>query len=66
MEEPRPEVDDIGIFNKYIVVTVKLDDETNRGGNIATMIRCVTGANGLQLDKHTTIHFWIPESMILS
>ena len=49
MEEPRPEVDDIGIFNKYIVVTVKMDDENNSGGNIGTVKRRATDTNGFAI-----------------
>ena len=45
-EEPCPDVGDIGIFNKYIGVTVKIDDENNSGGNIATMKWCATDING--------------------
>ena len=37
MEEPYPEVDDIGRFDIYIGVTVKLYNETNSGGNIVTV-----------------------------
>ena len=37
MEEPRPDGDNIGSFNKYISKTVKLNDETNSGNNIATL-----------------------------
>ena len=46
MEEPHPDVDDIGIFDKCIGVTVKLGYGTNSGGNIATVKRCATNANG--------------------
>ena len=49
MEEPCPDVDSIGISHNYIDVTVKLDDETNGGGNIATLKRCSTDANGFSI-----------------
>ena len=45
MEEPIPDIDDIGRFVKYIGVTVKLDDGTNSGGKIATVKRRSTNAN---------------------
>ena len=45
MEEPHPDVDDIEIFDRYIGVTVKLDNETNSGGNIATVKRRTTDAS---------------------
>ena len=51
MEEPLPDVDDIGIFDKYIGVTVKLDDGTNSGGNITTMKRRATDANGFLIGR---------------
>ena len=35
MEEPHPIFCDIGIFDKYIAVTLKLDKETNSGGKFA-------------------------------
>ena len=46
IEEPRTYIDNIRVFNKYIGVMVKLGDETNSGGNIATVKRCATNANG--------------------
>ena len=49
MEEPLTDVDYIGIFDKYIGVTVKLDDETNSGGNIATVKLHATNANGFAI-----------------
>ena len=45
MEEPHPDVDDIEIFDRYIGVAVKLDNETNSGGNIATVKRRTTDAS---------------------
>ena len=51
MEEPCPDVDDIGNFDKYISVTVKLDDGTNSGGNIATVKRCATNANRFEIGR---------------
>ena len=50
-EKPRPYVDVIEIFDKYIVVTVKLDDETNSGFNIATMKRIATDTNGFAIGR---------------
>ena len=46
MEEPCSDVDGIGIFDKYIGVTIKLDDETNSCGNIATVKRRSIDSNG--------------------
>ena len=46
MEEPRPEVDDIRRFDKYIGVTAKLDVGPNSCGNIATLKQRATNANG--------------------
>ena len=46
MEEPYPDVDDIGSFNKYIGVTFKLDDEANSGGKIANSKFRATDTNG--------------------
>ena len=66
MEEPLPDVDNIGNFDKYIGVTVKLDDEANSGGNIVTSKRRANDEKYSQLDEHTITHFWIPESMRLS
>ena len=45
MEEPHREFDDIGSFNKYISVVVKLENETNNGGNISTVKRRATDKN---------------------
>ena len=45
IEEPPPDVDSIGSFDKYIVVMIKLDDKTNSGGNIATVKRRGTDEN---------------------
>ena len=45
MEDPHPDVDDIRRFDKYIGVTVKLYDETNSGGNIATVKWSATNAD---------------------
>ena len=45
MKEPRPDVYDIVSFNKYIGVTAKLDDDTNGGGNIATVKQHTTYSN---------------------
>ena len=50
-EETHPDIDEIGSFNKYIGVTVKLDNETNSGGNIATVKRRATDANGSAIGK---------------
>ena len=47
MEEPHPDVYDIGIFDKYIGVTVKLGDGTNSCGNIDTMKRRATDEKDL-------------------
>ena len=49
IKEPCPDVHEIGIFENYISMTVKLDDETNGGGNIATVKRCSTDANGFSI-----------------
>ena len=48
-EEPHPDVDDIGSFDKYISVTVKLDNENYGGGNIANQKCCATHENGLAI-----------------
>ena len=45
MEEPHQEVDEIGIFNKYISVVVKMYNETNNSGNIYTVKLCATDTN---------------------
>ena len=45
MEEPRPDVNYIGSFDKYIGVKVKLDDGTNSSGNISTVKQRSTNAN---------------------
>ena len=45
MEEPHLEVDEIGIFNNYIRVVVKLENETNNSGNIYTVKLCATDTN---------------------
>ena len=37
IKEPCPDVHEIGIFENYISMTVKLDDVTDSGGNIATV-----------------------------
>ena len=50
-EEPRPYIDVIERFDKHIVVTVKLDDETNSGFNIATMKRIATDTNGFAIGR---------------
>ena len=50
-EEPCPDVGDIGIFNKYIGVTVKIDDENNSGGNIINVKRCDTDSNGFAIGQ---------------
>ena len=34
IEEPCQDIDEIGSFDKYIVVTVKLGDVINSGGSI--------------------------------
>ena len=49
MGEPHPDVDDIGSFDNYIVVTVKLEDETNSVVNIATVKQSATDANGFTI-----------------
>ena len=51
MEKPHPDVDDIGRFDKYISVTVKLDDGTNSGGNIAYVKRRATDTNGFKIGQ---------------
>ena len=48
-ETDRPEDDDIGSFDKYIGVTVKLDNVTNSCGNIATLKCHATNANGFEI-----------------
>ena len=50
MEDPHPDVDDIGSFDKYISVTVKLDNEINSGGNIATVKCCATHEKGFTIE----------------
>ena len=49
MEKTRLDVDYIGSFNKYIAVTVKMDDENNSGGNIGTVKRRATDTNGFAI-----------------
>ena len=51
IKEPRPDIDDIGSFDKYICVTVKLDDGINSGVNIATVKRNSTDANGFTIGR---------------
>ena len=50
-EKARPDVDDIGSFDKYIGVTVKLDNGTNSNGNIATVKRRATDANVFSIGR---------------
>ena len=57
MEELCPDVDVIGIFNKYIGVTVKLDNKTNSGNNIATVKWYTTNSNGLVIVRAHTNQF---------
>ena len=45
VDEPRPDIDYIGGFDKYIGMTVKMEDETRFGGSIATMKRYATYEN---------------------
>ena len=45
IEYPRADIDDIVTVDKYIDVTVKLDDGTNIGGNIAAVKRCAADEN---------------------
>ena len=45
MEEPHREVDDIVSFNKYISVVVKLENESNSGGNNSIVKRRATDTN---------------------
>ena len=49
MEDPLQDVDEIGSLKNYIDVAVKLDNDTNSGGNIATVERRVTDVNGLEI-----------------
>ena len=51
MEEPHPNVDNIGSFNKHIGVTVKINDENNSGVNIDTVKRRATDANGFAIGQ---------------
>ena len=51
MEDPHPDVDDIGSFDKYISVVVKLENETNSGVNISTVTRCATDANRYVIEQ---------------
>ena len=51
MEEPRPDADVIESFDKYIVVMVKLDNETNSVFNIATLKRHATDTNGFAIGR---------------
>ena len=51
MEKPRPDIDDIGSFNKYIGVTVKLDNETNSGGITDTLKRRATDAKRFAIGR---------------
>ena len=51
VEEPRSDVDDTGICDTYIGVTVKLNDETNSGGNIATVKQCAADVNVFSIVK---------------
>ena len=49
MEEPRPDVNYIGSFDKYIGVTVKLEDVTKIAGSIATMKWHAPDENGFSI-----------------
>ena len=51
IKEPRLDVDDIGSSEKYIGVTVKLDNGTNSGGNIANVKRRATDENGFSIGR---------------
>ena len=51
MEHPSPYIDDITSFDKYISVTVKLDNENIIGGNIATLKWRATDANGFTIGR---------------
>ena len=51
MEEPCPNIDNIGSFDEYIGVMVKLDDKTNNVDIIATVKWRVTDANGFGIGR---------------
>ena len=51
IEEIRPDVYDIGIFDKYIYVKVKLDDGTNSDGNISTVKQRATNEKGFSIGR---------------
>ena len=51
IKEPRLDVDDIGSSEKYIGVTVKLDNGTNSGGNISNVKRRATDENGFSIGR---------------
>ena len=61
VEESHQEIDDIGSFNKYISVVVKLENETNSGGNISTVKRRATDSNGYaigQVHNNPIMYTW--------
>ena len=51
IQYPLPVIDDIGSFDKYISVVVKLENETNSGGNISTVKRRATDSNGYAIGQ---------------
>ena len=51
MEQPHQDLDDIGSFNKYISVVVKLENETNSGSNVYNVKRRDTDENGYTIRR---------------
>ena len=51
IEELKSDIYDIGIFDNYIGVAVKLDNVTNSGGNIATVKRRAKNANRFAIGR---------------
>ena len=51
LEEPRPDIDDIGSFDNYISVMVKMEYETNSDGNIDTVKQNATDANRFAIGR---------------
>ena len=51
LEEPRPDIDDIGSFDNYISVMVKMEYETNSDGNIDTVKKNATDANRFAIGR---------------
>ena len=49
MEEPHPDIDNIGSLDKYPSVMVKLEYETNSGGNIDTVKLRAADENGFAI-----------------